>query len=104
MRLGKRQQRLLAAAAAFGAVAFASAGCMQYAPDGSVATPPPPGQTDSSRLPQLLSQRQGARPDAVSARGFPLSPDCRAWGRKPLVPSLSGRGDPGGDDNGIPAL
>ena len=60
MRMGMRQKRLLPAAAALGALAFVSTGCMQYAPDGSVATPPPPGQTDSSRLPQLLSQLQGA--------------------------------------------
>lgn len=33
---------------------------MTYAQDGSVATPPPPGASDGSRLPQLLSQLQGA--------------------------------------------
>ncbi len=60
MRIGMRRERLLPAAAALGALAFVSTGCMQYAPDGSVATPPPPGQTDSSRLPPLLSPLQGA--------------------------------------------
>lgn len=48
------------AAVLFAVLAVLSVGCMQYAPDGSVATPPPPGQSDSSRLPQLLSQLQGA--------------------------------------------
>ncbi|HML98641.1 MAG TPA: hypothetical protein PKD75_09195, partial [Tepidiformaceae bacterium] len=48
------------AAGLLAVLAMLSAGCMQYAPDGSVATPPPPGQSDSSRLPQLLSQLQGA--------------------------------------------
>lgn len=33
---------------------------MGYAPDGSVATPPPSASSDGSRLPQLLSQLQGA--------------------------------------------
>jgi len=41
-------------------VAIASAGCLGYAPEGTVATPPPPSSDGStSRLPQLLSQLQG---------------------------------------------
>jgi hypothetical protein len=54
------KSRLALALASVGAFAVFSTGCMQYAPDGSVVTQEPPGQSDSSRLPSLLSQLQGA--------------------------------------------
>jgi hypothetical protein len=61
MRMTRHRRAIRRAAAGLlGALAVLSTGCMQYAPDGSVATPAPPGQSDSSRLPQLLSQLQGA--------------------------------------------
>ena len=52
--------RLAAAAALLPLAGLLAAGCLAYAPDGSVATPAPQGQSGGSRLPQLLSQLQGA--------------------------------------------
>lgn len=54
------RRTLLLATASLGAFGLLSTGCMQYAADGSVVTPAPPGDTASSRLPQLLSQLQGS--------------------------------------------
>lgn len=60
MPIRARCHRFLPALALSIAVfALASTGCMQYAADGSVVTPAPPGEASSSRLPSLLSQLQG---------------------------------------------
>ncbi len=59
MRLRARRTILLATAS-LSVVAMFSTGCMQYAADGSVVTPAPPGDSASSRLPQLLSQLQSS--------------------------------------------
>jgi type II secretory pathway pseudopilin PulG len=56
----RRGRSLMLSGALIAAVSVLSAGCMQYAPDGTVATPPPSGESAGSRLPQLLSQLQGA--------------------------------------------
>lgn len=60
MRISSRRLRLtVLCGTALASFAVLSSACMQY-PDGTVATPPAGQQTDSSRLPQLLSQLQGA--------------------------------------------
>lgn len=56
---GRRRRFLPALTLSIAAFALASTGCMQYAADGSVVTPAPPGDASSSRLPSLLSQLQG---------------------------------------------
>jgi hypothetical protein len=52
------RRRLLASLAALPLCAVLTAGCLAYAPAGTVGTPPPPGESGESRLPQLLSQLQ----------------------------------------------
>lgn len=41
-------------------LALVSAGCLGYAPPGTVTTPGAPGESTETRLPQLLQQLQGA--------------------------------------------
>ncbi|MEO8541587.1 MAG: hypothetical protein ABI577_17730, partial [bacterium] len=55
----QRTRVLMVGGGAIGVFALLSSACMQY-PDGTVATPASGGQTEGSRLPQLLSQLQGA--------------------------------------------
>ena len=55
----KNARRLLALPA-IATIAIAGSACLGYAPEGSVATPAAPGQNAASRLPELLSQLQGA--------------------------------------------
>lgn len=85
------------AAGLLGALAVLSAGCMQYAPDGSVATPVPPGQSDSSRLPQLLSQLQGASGAGVEvfAGQNEVLAAQDAPGKSPTSTPLAGKEAPG---------
>lgn len=60
MRYQIRRSRLVPLlGVAVAAFAVLSSGCMTY-PEGTVGTPVAPGQSDGSRLPQLLSQLQGA--------------------------------------------
>lgn len=54
-----RTRRIPPLTLGFAVFAILSSACMTY-PDGTVGTPAPPGQSDGSRLPQLLSQLQGA--------------------------------------------
>lgn len=56
---GRRLKRT-AGVAILALAALPAAGCMNYAADGSVVTPPPPAESSASRLPQLLSQLQGS--------------------------------------------
>lgn len=58
--VSKRLRNLAIGIALLPLTTILAAGCLAYAPDGSVATPAPPGQNGQSRLPQLLSQLQGA--------------------------------------------